>query len=635
MKKLFPLILLCITAGVALAQAIAEDPFLVKPYLQFSTQTGMYVLWETAENATTRVDFGEARRSVSKAVLNRRATLPGTRLMHEVFLDSLKAETNYFWQVTSITEKGDTLRSEVYSFKTAVQDSSAYMFALIGDTQRNSSTPWAWGKIAELVWQKRPNFVIHVGDLVDQGHKKTDWTEHFFPFGHQLMSRVPVYPVLGNHENDSPLYYQYIVAPQPEYYYTFTYGNAQFFMLDSNRDLDDDSEQYKWLEWELAKSNATWKIVAHHHPPYSSDNDDHGDSFREISDLGDEKVRNLIPLYERYGVDFCLFGHTHLYERTWPMLENRINMKEGVVYINSGGAGGMIENFAPTRSWFTLEMQAVHHFCTFAVYDRTVMFKAIDHEGRLLDAFQMQKETPDQRQSQVVQPPGPQIRTDGLLFENQTRVEIAAAFDSLEIRYTLDGNEPTRSSALYSSPLTIDRSATLIARAYTRDGRASRPVAASFRKMAPQAPVAVQKTERGLRFSYYESENSWSLMPDFSKLKPVKTGRSSQVSLNDLGHRDDNFGVLLEGYVEVPETGLYTFFTISDDGSKLYINDELIVDNDGSHSATRRTGQTLLRTGKHKLRVEYFQGRMGKSLQAGIVDAKMGDVPFSPFQLSH
>ncbi|HMO38281.1 MAG TPA: metallophosphoesterase [Saprospiraceae bacterium] len=635
MKKLFTLILLLVSTGVTLAQAIAEDQFLVKPYLQFSTQTGMYVLWETAENATTRVDFGEARRSVNRAVLDRRATLPGTRLMHEVFLDSLKAETNYFWQVTSITEKGDTLRSEVYSFKTAVQDSSAYMFALIGDTQRNSSTPWAWGKIAGLVWQKRPNFVIHVGDLVDQGLKKTDWTEHFFPFGHPLMSRVPVYPVLGNHENDSPLYYQYIVAPQPEYYYTFTYGNAQFFMLDSNRDLDDDSEQYKWLEWELAKSNATWKIVAHHHPPYSSDNDDYGDSFREISDLGDEKVRNLIPLYERYGVDFCLFGHTHLYERTWPMLENRINMKEGVVYINSGGAGGMIENFAPTRSWFTLEMQAVHHFCTFAIYDRTVMFKAIDHEGRLLDAFQMQKERPDQRQSQVVQPPGPQIRTDGLLFENQTRVKIAAAFDSLEIRYTLDGSEPTRSSALYNRPLTIDRSATLTARAYTRDGRASRPVTTSFRKMAPQAPVAVQKTERGLRFSYYESENTWSLMPDFAKLKPVKTGRSAQVSLHDLDHRDENFGVLLEGYVEVPETGLYTFFTISDDGSKLYINDELIVDNDGSHSATRRTGQTLLRTGKHQLRVEYFQGRMGRSLQAGIVDAKMGDVPFSPFQLSH
>ncbi|NJK84324.1 MAG: metallophosphoesterase, partial [Saprospiraceae bacterium] len=231
--------------------------------------TAIYVLWETAENATTRVDFGEARPNVTKATLDRHVTLPNTRLMHEVLLNDLKVETNYFWQVTSITEKGDTLRSAVYSFKTAVQDSSAYTFALIGDTQRNNRTPWAWGKIAELVWKERPNFVVHVGDLVDQGLKKRIG-QRIFPNGHTLMSRMPIYPVLGNHEQDAPHYYQYIVAPPPEYYYTFHYGNAQFFMIDSNRDLSDSSEQYNWLEWELAKSTATWKIVAHHHPPYSS-----------------------------------------------------------------------------------------------------------------------------------------------------------------------------------------------------------------------------------------------------------------------------------------------------------------------------------------------------------------------------
>ncbi len=632
MKK-YLFLLLCIWAvHFVWAQPTNEDQFLVKPYLQFSTQNGMYILWETKEHATSRVDFGEARWNVQAAVLDRSATLDGSRLMHEVFLGDLKPETNYFWQVISVTTKGDTLRTPVYSFKTAIKDSSAYMFALIGDTQRNSRTPWAWGKIAEKVWQDRPNFVVLAGDLVDQGFKKTDWTEHFFPNGHQLMSRVPVYSVLGNHEQDAPFYYQYIVAPPPEYYYTFTYGNAQFFMLDSNRDLSEGSEQYEWLEWELAKSTATWKIAVHHHPPYSSDSDDHGDTFKELSTLG-TKARNLVPLYERYGLDFCLFGHTHLYERSWPIREDRINMKEGVVYINSGGAGGGLEDFAPTRSWFTLELQSVHHYCTFAIYDKNLVFKAIDHEGRMLDAFQMQKEAPDQRRASIVQPPAPHILTDATLFQDKTTVTMEAAFEDLEIRYTLDGSEPTRQSPRYTQPLTFNRSVLLSTRAYTRDGRASRLQKVAFRQMAPQQPAKLSKTERGLRFAYYEG--GWHQLPDFSKLPIIKSGVTSQLGLDEIGHRENQFGVVLEGYVEIPETGLQTFFINSDDGSKLYINDELIIDHDGDHSAIKKTGQTILAAGKHKIRVEYFEAGGGQFLQAGLMDPKLGAVPFTPFQLLH
>lgn len=633
MKAWFFVLFCCLNAAALLAQSAREDQFLVKPYLQFSTKNGMYVLWETKETATSRVDFGEARWNAPQAVLDRTVKLEGTRLMHELFLNELKPETNYFWQVTSITDKGDTLRTPVYSFKTAVQDSSAYMFALIGDTQRNGRTPWAWGKVAEQVWEDRPNFVVLAGDLVDQGFKKTDWTEHFFPYGQPLMSRVPIYPVLGNHEQDAPYYYQYIVAPKPEYYYTFTYGNAQFFMLDSNRDLAEGSEQYEWLEWELAKSTATWKIAVHHHPPYSSDNDDHGNTNAALSTLGGSNARNLVPLYERYGLDFCLFGHTHLYERTWPLKENRINMKEGVVYINSGGAGGGLENFAPTRSWFTVEVESVHHYCTFAIYDKSLIFKAIDHEGRLMDAFQMQKETADQRQASVVQPPAPHITTTGTLYQDKTTVTMEAAFDNLAIHYTLDGTEPTRQSPRYTQPLTIAQSATLVTRAYTTDGRASRAIKMPLRKMAPQAPAKVKKTEKGLRYAYYEGD--WQFIPDFSKMKAVKTGVTNQLGLEEIVPREEHFAVVLEGYVDIPETGMQTFFLNTDDGSKLYINDELIVDHDGDHSAIKKMGQIILAAGKHKLRIEYFQGGGGKFLQAGLMDAKMGAVPFTPFQLSH
>jgi len=614
------------------AQKVNEEAFLVAPYLQFSTKTSIYVLWETRELTTTRVNFGEARAQVTRAVLDRSATLPGNRQMHEVLLDGLNPETNYFWQAMSVSATGDTIRSSVYTFKTAVKDSSAYMFALIGDTQKNNRTPWAWEKIADLVWEDRPNFAVLAGDLVDQGLDKNDWLENFFPKGRPLLSSVPVYPVLGNHEQDASYYYQYVVAPSPEYYYTFTYGNAQFFMIDTNRDVSEGSEQYDWLEWELAKSTAMWKIAVHHHPPYSSDSDDHGDTYQSVSTLGTD-ARNLVPLYERYGLDFCLFGHTHLYERSWPIKDDKINMKKGVVYINSGGAGGGLEAFAPTRSWFTAELQSVHHYCTFAIFEDNVMFKSIDHEGRMLDAFQMQKDKDRLASAAVIQPPAPHVMAAATLFEKETVVTLEAPFEDIAIHYTIDGSEPTRTSPRYSKPFTLSNTAEVRARSYTADGRASRVKSMSFRKMTPLPAVKIKKTEPGLTMQYFEG--SWKKIPDFSKLTPVKKAIVKQASLTDTGHRADEFALVLEGYVDVATTGVQTFYLNSDDGSKLFIDNQLVVDHDGDHSAIKKTGQIILSSGKHRVRIEYLEVRGSQFLQAGMIDTKGVAVPFTPFQLSH
>jgi acid phosphatase type 7 len=606
----------------------SDTGFLVKPYLQFSTQTGMYILWETHKKATTKVEYGEATKNAFKANLSMTAAIKGNRTLHEVSLDNLKAETNYFYRVVSVTGDGKEWISPTSTFKPAVKDSSALMFALIGDTQRNNDTPWAWGKIAEKVYQDRPNFVVHVGDLVDKGLKKTDWTEHFFPYGHILMNRVPVYPVLGNHEQDSHLYYDYIVAPAPEYYYTFTYGNVQFFMIDSNRDLHEGSEQYNWLEWELSKSTAIWKIAMHHHPPYTSDNNDYGDTDKQLSNLG-SKSRNLVPLYDKYGLDFCLYGHTHLYERSWPMTNDRINTKDGVIYINSGGAGGYIEDFAPTRSWFTTELQAVHHYCTFNIYQDQLIFKAIDHEGRLIDAFQMEKNK--DKFKIVKMPPGVKIETTGPVFEKSTIISLSAAMDDLMIYYTIDGTEPTSKSSRYSQPIILDKTCTLRARAYTKYGMQSRITQQSVRKMAPQIATKKDDFAKGLQYAYYEGE--WTHIPDFSKMQPVKTGFISQLNLSDIPHREDHFGLVIEGFVDIAETGIRTFYINSDDGSKLYINDELLIDHDGDHSAMSKTSQTILAKGKHKIKIEYMEFKGSQHLQAGYLDSNKNEIPFTPFEL--
>ncbi|MEL7341982.1 MAG: FN3 associated domain-containing protein, partial [Bacteroidota bacterium] len=374
--------------------------------------------------------------------------------------------------------------------------------------------------------------------LVDIGTKKTDWTQHFFPNGHAVMSRFPMYTVLGNHERDAQLYYDYMVNPEPEYYYTFRYGNAQFFMIDTNKEVGEGSEQYDWLEWELAKSNAIWKFVVHHHPPYSSEENDHGDTYKGESSYGTH-ARNLVPLYETYGVDFCLFGHTHVYERTWPIFKDLVNQQEGVIYINSGGAGGGLEGFAPTRSWFSLEMQLVHHYCTFAIFDKTMIFKAIDHEGRVFDSFEMEKSPDRLKRAEMVRPPAPHIFFDKQIFQDQTTIRMEALYPSDKIYYTLDGSEPSQQSPVYTQPLILAESASLNARVYNADGQVSRVVSLQFEQLDPLPAQKPGKLQAGLNFAYYEG--SWSKMPNFDELEPLRTGTTTTIDEKIFQARDDHW----------------------------------------------------------------------------------------------
>lgn len=150
--------------------------------------------------------------------------------------------------------------------------------------------------------------------------------------------------------------------------------------------------QYEWLEQELAASSATWKFVAHHHAPFSSDEDDYGDTWEEgETDMGDLKVRELVPLYEQYGVDIVFFGHLHLYERTWPIRDLEVDPEYGVVYLVSGGAGGNLEDTAPSRSWFSTKLYRGHHYSRIDIWGGKLFFKMYDLNGALKDYMELEK----------------------------------------------------------------------------------------------------------------------------------------------------------------------------------------------------------------------------------------------------
>jgi predicted phosphodiesterase len=355
--------------------------FVIAPYLQYATRDSITILWETSHPGTSVVKYGVG------GLAQKKEGAAGVTL-HEVTLTDLKPNTPYVYQVSS-SGAGLALTSPLLTFATAVGPEDAFSFAVFGDTQKN---PRITGKIARLAWERRPNFVVHVGDVVDNGPDKREWVNELFGPCAELFARVPVYPCIGNHEKNHAFYYRYFALPAPEYHYRYRYGNADFFSIDTNKPVGPGTEQYRWLDAELGKSDAKWKFVYHHHPAYSSDNDDYGDTFKgKPSSQGDKNARKLVELYEKHDVDIVFNGHIHVYERTWPLRVGKVDHKKGVRYITSGGGGGALENFSPVPTWFKAQCRSDYHFCYVTIHAGRLEFKAFDHQGMLFDTFDLDK----------------------------------------------------------------------------------------------------------------------------------------------------------------------------------------------------------------------------------------------------
>lgn len=352
------------------------------PWLQQPTATSVRVLWESDEPSVGRVGFasqGAERREV-------RSEMPSR--LHEVVLDGLTPGVPCAYDVEARTPDGRTLGCARAAFTPAPPAGTPIALAVVGDTQ---DQPDVWARVAARVFAERPAFLLHCGDIVGDGHDPTAWREEFFGPARTLLAHVPFLAVLGNHEGDSPLYYRYVSNPEPEHRCSLRYGDLEVFLVDSERPTEPGSEQHAWLDGALGASRAPWRVVVLHRPPWSSDLDDYGNACRAEAQSGDPRSRPLIPLFEKHRVDVVFCGHVHDYERTWPILEGRVDEARGVTYVQTGGAGGYGETHAPTRSWFTAHVRACHHFLIVNVLGATLDLKAYDDEGRLFDHWVKRK----------------------------------------------------------------------------------------------------------------------------------------------------------------------------------------------------------------------------------------------------
>ena len=278
-----------------------------------------------------------------------------------------------------IIDKYVDVSTPTVTFTTKNLSSNTFSFAHVSDSQSNGNSGSLFGVVLSNL-ADNVDFAIHTGDVVEDSSKEDEWT-NMLNANFNYLSKLPIMAISGNHEttykngsNETFKHFNNKITYQPTtlgYYYSFTYGNAKFIMLNTNdltgNKLKDD--QYSWLVNELKTNDKTWTFVALHNPLYSAGS--YGSDATNGKNSISLSLRNQLQnLFAEHGVDVVLQGHDHVISRTKPIQNEGMVAKEtwqtlggvqysidpnGVIYVMSGPSGEQ------TRSIFATDAKTYHY----------------------------------------------------------------------------------------------------------------------------------------------------------------------------------------------------------------------------------------------------------------------------------
>ncbi len=245
----------------------------------------------------------------------------------------------------------------------------SFRMAVAGDTGDSGSHLDAITAAMDALGAEDPyNALLLLGDTVYPDGDPARLPETVFgPFGTTLGRGTSLHAILGNHDvlggfGDAQL----AALGQPGRWWNVRLGEIQLVGLDSN-DIDN-PEQLTFLDDALRNSDARWRIVALHHPPYSAGYQGSSERAREV----------ITPIVTRHGAQLVLSGHDHDYQRSTPI--------DGVVYVVSGAGSGSRRT---GEDWFTAVSWAEMHFLDMAVVGDMLVVRAVDRNGMVFDEFEI------------------------------------------------------------------------------------------------------------------------------------------------------------------------------------------------------------------------------------------------------
>ena len=200
----------------------------------------------------------------------------------------------------------------------------------------------------------------------------------------------------------------------------------------------------------------------------------------------------------------------------------------------------------------------------------------------------------------------------GFFYEKSMPIEIVTNFPDAKIYYTLDSSEPTKQSNLYTEPFFVNTTITVKARAFKAGRPPSYITTQIFGTLDFQAPAQHGRLKSGLAYDYYQTF-TYSVL-NLRNREITISGTIEKFAIAPCAEGEKEFGFIIRGYVDIQKQGVYTFYILSNDGSKLYVNGKELIDNDGRHGPVEKSGKIALRVGKYPIMVEYFQNGGGQAL---------------------
>ena len=305
-------------------------------------------------------------------VAGQKAGVGGPTQMHKVLLKGLQPGTDYQYRLVVETPTEQT-SSPKCTLHTPAVGQDTFTFCAYGDTRSQTE---AHARVVKAMVTCAPAFILHTGDLVNDGSKLDDW-HSFFPVIAAFSATVPLYPVVGNHENEADQYYNFLPLPagggsHGDEWYSSVYGSCQIIALDSEQRT---AEQGKWLRNLLAQprpAGVQWRIVEFHRPPYTSG--PHAPSA--------EALQYFCPYLEQPGaVDLVFNGHNHYYERS---------LKGALNYVTVAGGGAPLYQGGLTNPYRQV-YKSVYSFAQVKVSPDSLDVTALDTDLQQIDHFTVTK----------------------------------------------------------------------------------------------------------------------------------------------------------------------------------------------------------------------------------------------------
>ena len=298
------------------------------------------------------------------------------KLRHvEVPFAGFAPSAKYFYSVNGSEQYG--------RISTAPTDNSPFSFLVWSDSRTGTEVAT---RIAAQMISLVPDasFALHAGDLVIDGDREESWKDEWWTPMHDLLLHCPIYPTMGNHEEDSEFYYRYFSSLGGRgTNYSFDWGTAHIVVCKID---EGDSEQLEWLEEDLAgNSNAGFTVVCHHVPPFSSTTSDTGG----IPYLQDA----VVPLFEKYGVDLVISGDVHSYQH---------HIRNNIHYLISAGGGETPYDYGLPLEGMTINLLKAYNFSRCRYENNTMYINTFNERGEAIDSFAIVPDMPPVITSKIV-----------------------------------------------------------------------------------------------------------------------------------------------------------------------------------------------------------------------------------------